>query len=52
MKRENDPFDINKIDLPRIQLSKEEFQNILDVEGYDMTVDELIELRKEDEHSI
>ena len=44
---EDDDIDIDKIDLPRIKISLEEFQHILDVEGYDMKAEDVIKQRRE-----
>ena len=38
-------IDIEKIDLPRVEITKDKFQEILDAEGYNMSADEVFEQR-------
>ena len=39
--------DLDKIDLPVIQITMEEFQNMLDVEGYDIKAEDVIKQRRD-----
>lgn len=39
--------DLDNIDLPVIQITMEEFQNILDVEGYDIKAEDVIKQRRD-----
>jgi hypothetical protein len=45
MKKDN--VDIEKSGLPIIKITMEEFQNILDAEGYDMKAEDVIKQRRE-----